>query len=240
MTDDGERGNGQGAAAPSSLAEVDWSRYDFLDYGCRSGGSIAYCRKRFGGRHGLGIDLDPKAVDETRAAGYDAVVADAAALRAAGAGRVRFAAMMDFLEHLPDLAAVETVLGEAAATATDFLFIRHPSFEGEAYLAELGLRQYWWYWTSMRTHLDIADFCTIFDRLGLRRYHVRYREPIWDSSHPSLLVGDEPINQQAFDPERHRPKPEGRFAEPIWRAQDILVALRPFAPREWTRITDSG
>jgi len=231
----GEAAGGE-EAAPGELAAIDWGRYDFLDLGCRGSGSLAYCRKRFGAGRGVGIGGDPAAVAAARAAGFEAVVADVGALPEAGVGPVRFVAMMDLLERLPDLAAVERAVAAAAASATDFLFIRHPSFEGEAYLAELGLRQYWWYWTSMRTHLDVADFCLLFDRLGLRRYHVRYRERVADASHPSVLGSDEPINQHAFDPARHRPKPAVRFLEPVWRAQDIFVALRPFAPAEWDRI----
>lgn len=227
-----------GGEGPRTLAEVDWGRYDFLDYGCREGGSLAFCRKRFGAGRGLGIDIDPRAVAATRAAGFEAVVADVAVPREPlGAGLVRFVAMMDFLEHLPDIETVERVLGEAATTARDFLFIRHPSFEGEAYLTELGLRQFWWYWRSMRVHFDIADICTMFDRLGLHRYHVRYRLEIQDSSHPSVLRNDEAIDQHSFDPVRHRPKPVVGFTEPIWRAQDIFVALRPFAPEEWNKVT---
>jgi hypothetical protein len=166
----------------------------------------------------------------------DAVLADAA--KPIGEKLVRFVSMMDFLEHLPSLDAVEAVIQGAAAIATDFLFIRHPSFEGEDYLRSLGLRQYWWHWRGHPTHPQVADYCRIFERLGLRLYTITYRGEIRDSLHTTVLLDDEPIDQGAFDPSVHAERPYIGFTRPIWRSQDIFVALRPFDPRgaEWAAI----
>ena len=218
--------------------EVDWSQYDFVDFGCSRGGSIDYCQRRFSARKGLGIDLDPDKVRAARDAGYDAFVADARKVpKNTG---VRFVSMLDFLEHLPSLDVVEQIIAVAADAAEDFLFIRHPSFEGEGYLAALGLRQYWWHWSGHTVHICISDYCQIFDRCGLRQYFIRYRGPILDSHHPTILTVDAPINQGEFDPAVHPSKPDIEFSEPIWRARDIFVALRSFEPREWALIIGSG
>lgn len=219
----------------SEFDRVDWSQFDFIDLGCSNGGSIHFCQKRLGAGRGLGIDLDVEKVRQAQAAGFDAVVADARNLPPSV--RVRFVSMMDFLEHLPDLAVAEAVIEAAARVASDFLFIRHPSFEGEAYLSALGLRQYWWHWTGHTAHIRVSDFCDIFERLGLGQYAVRYREPIWDSSHPTILTADMPKNQRLYDPDRHAPKPFVRFKEPVWRSQFIFVALREFELAEWARVT---
>jgi SAM-dependent methyltransferase len=213
---------------------IDWSQYDFIDLGCGSGGSIGYCSKRFAAQRGVGIDLSAEKVRGARAAGYDAFVADA--LTVPSDAGVRFVSMLDFLEHLPDLNKVEQVIEVAAQAATDFLFIRHPSFEGEAYLRSLGLRQYWWRWSGHPSHIHVSDYCTIFERLGLRHYFIRYREPILDSGHETILNIDAPINQAKFDPSVHSAKPVIAFSEPIWRAQDIFVALRAFDPSEWAAV----
>lgn len=215
---------------------VNWADYDFLDFGCSEGGSIRFCQKRFSAQRGLGVDLNPAKIELARAAGVDAVIADATKLPKSAC--VRFVAMMDFLEHLPNLEMVGTAIAAAAAVATDFLFIRHPSFEGEAYLSALGLRQYWWHWSGHTSHIHVSDYCTIFEQLGLRQYVIKYRDPVLDSSHPSVLTSDMPINQGGYDPELHASKPFVTFDEPVWRAQDIFVALRAFEPAEWKTITD--
>lgn len=218
-----------------AYASVDWSQFDFIDLGCSSGGSLRFCQKRFGARRGLGIDLDPVKVENARLAGFDALVADASELPESA--RVRFVSMMDFLEHLPSLQVAEAIIGTASRVARDFLFIRHPSFEGEAYLAGLGLRQYWWDWSGHTAHIRVSDYCAMFERLGIGQYHIRYREPIWDSAQASILPSSMPKDQREYDPARHAPKPFVQFKEPLWRAQDIFVALRAYSPAEWSAIT---
>lgn len=224
----------QGDDSVPTLDQVDWARFDFIDLGCSKGGSLDWCRARFGADRGLGLDLDPSKVEQTREAGFDAVVADATKLEAEDA--VRFVSMMDFLEHLPGLDVVEASLARAAHVATDFIFIRHPSFEGEGFVEELGVRQYWWHWSGHKAHPQVADYCSMFQRLGLNQYTIRYRGPVHDSSHPSLLPTDAPVNQHEYDPAVHSPKPQVEFARPLWRSQEILVALRPFSPPEWAQI----
>lgn len=219
----------------STFDDIDWSKFDFIDLGCSDGGSLRFCQKRFGARRGLGVDLDPAKVEQARAAGMDAILADARQLPRETC--VRFVAMMNFLEHLPGLQVVEEVISAAVGAADDFLFIRHPSFEGEAYLSTLGLRQYWWHWSGHPAHIHVSDYCTIFERLGLHQYFIRYRDPILDSSHPTVLTVDMPKNQNMFNAELHTPKPFVAFVEPLWRVQDIFVALRAFELAEWAEIT---
>lgn len=208
---------------------------EFLDLGCSRGGSISHCRRRFGARRGIGIDNSPAKVAEARAAGVEAVLADATGLDVHNA--VRFVSMMHFLEHLPNLETVEATIRSAAAAARDFLFIQHPSFEGEAYLESLGLRQYWWHWHGHPAHVTVEDYCSMFDRVGLRQYMVRYIDPIADSSHPSILPLAASIDQHDYDPLQHPPKSEVGFRRPVWRAQEIFVALRPLKRDEWALIT---
>jgi SAM-dependent methyltransferase len=215
--------------------ELDWGDVDFVDLGCGSGKSISYCKKRFRADRGVGVDFDDKKVTEAREAGVDAVLADATTLDLDG--QVRFVSMMQFLEHLPDLATVEAVIRAAARSAKDFIFIHHPSFEGEEYLELLGLRQYWWHWTAHPSHIKISDYCRIFDDAGLHQYMVRYLKPVYDSTHPSILPASAPVNQHDYDPARHGPKQEVEFPAPLWRTQEIFVALRPLPAGKWNRIT---
>src|SRR5690348_17309415 len=135
------------ASLPDRIGDVDWRHYDFLDLGAGRGGSLAYAQRRFDAIRGVGVELKPERVAEARASGLHVVQGDATQLGVDG--EVRFVSMMDFLEHLPGLDVVKDTLAAAAAAATDFLFVFHPSFEGEEYLAELGLALQW---HRTRTH----------------------------------------------------------------------------------------
>jgi SAM-dependent methyltransferase len=208
---------------------------EFLDLGCSSGGSIAHCTARFGAQRGLGIDISPEKVRKSLANGVEAMVGDATRLELDK--RVRFVSMMHFLEHLPDIDAVERAIASAAAAATDFLYIHHPSFEGEPYIESLGLRQYWWHWHGHPTHITVEDFCRIFEAAELGPYSIRYIEEVENSSHPTVLPASAPADQFEYDRAAHGPKPEVRFRKPIWRFQEIFVALRPLPSEDWRRIT---
>ena len=64
---------------------------------------------------------------------------------------VKIVVFDNVLEHLPSLASVEEVFQRACAIASHVVYIRHPSFEHEEYLASLGLKQYWTDWPGVHT-----------------------------------------------------------------------------------------
>lgn len=225
-------------ASNATFDAVSWNQYDFIDLGSSKGGSIEMCRDRFGTDRGIGIDIDPAKVALAQARGVEAVVGDATQLPS-DCG-VRFISMVDFLEHLPTLDSVRAVLASAARAATDFLFISHPSFEGERYLEMLGFRQYWWNWRGHPVHPAVSDYCGMFNDLGLGQYMIRYEDRVTDSSHPSVLPLDAPRDQGPFDPSRHSDKRKVQFEMPVWRSQTIYVALKAFEPPEWRAITEAG
>ena len=215
--------------------DVDWSAVDFLDFGCSNGGSVSYCSNRFGGGQGIGIDIDEAKVRSALTSGVSAVHGDAAHIDLAH--QVRFVSMMHFLEHLPTFDSVRDALRSASLLATDFIYIRHPSFEGEGYLNSCELRQYWWDWSGHPTHITINDYCGLFDELGLHPYTIRYLYPVKDSSHPSILPSSAPRNQHEYDPDSHTPKPRFQFPSPLWEQQEIFIALRGFSREEWLALT---
>lgn len=223
-------------SAPHALNAVEWAEYDFIDLGCSSGRSVGYGMKRFGGRRGIGVDLDERKLSQARDAGIEVVRGDATQLKLDKC--VRFVSMLDFLEHLPDLATVEAVIASAAQSATDFLFIKHPSFEGLEQVETQGVRQYWWDWHGHTAPIRVADYCQMFDRLGLRRYMIRYLGRIDDSQHESIIPTTMPRDQSADVAAHVRDKPFVRFSPPVWRRQDIFVALRPFSDEEWHHLTE--
>ena len=221
-------------ALPDRVGDVDWRQYDFLDLGAGAGGSLDYARRRFGASRGVGVELKPERVSAARERGLHVVQGDATQLGIED--KVRFVSMMDFLEHLPGLDVVQSTLAAAAQAATDFLFIFHPSFEGEEYLAELGLALQWHRTRTHWSHIQVSDYAQILDDLGLRQYMVRYVKPIFDSDHDGVVHVEEK-HPGFFDPETHLPKPSVQFARPVWRAQEIFVALRPLTPAQWRKIT---
>ena len=218
------------------MPELDVGEHDFIDLGAGDGGSLPIGYRRFAGTCGVGIELDERKVAAAVRGEATVRLGDATSLDVAAAS-VRFVTMVDFLEHLPSLAAVERTIESAARAARDFLFISHPSFEGKPYLTQLGLRQYWWHWTGHKSHVTIADYLAMFDRLGLHSYMIRNVGPVHSSSHPTILGTGEPKNQFEFDPAVHSPRPSVEFAQPLWRLQEIFIALRPLEPAEWAAVT---
>lgn len=216
------------------VPECNWSSYGGIDFGPSTGGSIRHCEKRFKSKV-IGIERLHSRVARLEKRGIAVVHGDALKLDADKA--VRFVSMMNFLEHLRDLQAVEECLRRAARAATDFLFIRHPSFEGEELSQWLGYRQYWWNWTHHPAHVRIADYCAIFERLKLGPYTIQYVEPINHTSHESIISTGLPPN---LNPGRAAqfPKPQnGAIPQTWWLRQEIFVMLRKIDPERWAQIT---
>jgi len=224
-----------GKLAKGEAPPTDWSVYDFIDLGCSNGGSIQHCLNRFTVTRGIGVDIDPRKVETTRAAGFDAIVADARAIDAERG--VSFVTMLDFFEHLPDLGMVEEILAAAARSARDFIYIKHPSFEGQERVEADGLRQYWWNWHGHTAHVRVADYCAMFDRLGLSTYMIRYIERVSDSAHPSIVPASAPQDLSSATAAEITDVKFVEFSPALWRRQDIFIALRAFAPDEWADIT---
>jgi SAM-dependent methyltransferase len=221
-------------AIPSTLGAIDWSLYDFIDFGCSSGGSLQHCAKRFNATRGLGIDIDGKKVTEARKKGLHAIAADITDIP--GNKVVRFASMMQTLEHLSDLKKVEATITRASELATDFLYIHHPSFEDEHYLRANGLHLYYHNWSGHPCHALRTELFRIFEKLDLLTYHVRPLMPIVDSSHPSVLPLGVPKNQHEYSEEIHGPKLFVRFDRPIYQHVEMFVLLRPMETQAWRKI----
>ncbi|MCY4057236.1 MAG: methyltransferase domain-containing protein, partial [Gammaproteobacteria bacterium] len=118
--------------------ELPLNGYDFLDIGSSKGGSMDFARGKLGGKRGLGVDLNPANVETMRLRGYDCLHGDISEM-AFPAKSVRFAVMNHVLEHMPLPKGYKAV--ECAKTvATDFIYIRGPYFDADAYLRRHGLK----------------------------------------------------------------------------------------------------
>jgi hypothetical protein len=212
-------------------------KYAFIDAGCRSGGSIRHCELRFGGP-GLGLDLSEDGLAEAREAGYAAARCD---LRTVDLpkGCVRYASMMDFLEHLPDERTAVGVLRKLGSASRDFLFIRHPSFDDVEYLKGFGLKLGWTDWTGHPNMWSTDDFRRVFEAAGWSDYLIRPDMEIRDSSHPGIVPLDAPRDVYEYDEAAHGPKASVAFDRPLFGKFDIFVRLNPqLGDAEWERITN--
>lgn len=211
------------APRATTLGGVDLRAYDFFDFGAGSGNSLRFWQKRFQAGRGLGIDVSDEKIAIAREKGREVVKGD---IRDIPAGtRVRFVSLMDFLEHLPDPEHVRQILGVAVRCARDFVFVRNPSFDDEAYLASLGLRQYWQDWAGHPSHLLLSDFSSLFEELGVPAWTARFKDPIFDSADDSIIPVGAPPDQLRYDAAICGPKPFVRFDKPVFRQIDIVACL---------------
>jgi SAM-dependent methyltransferase len=218
--------------------ELSSAQYAFLDIGCGNGGSIDHCQRRFGMGRGLGLDISRSKVEHAVADGFSAICAD---IRAAELplGCVRFASMMDVLEHLPTEKDAIEVLEKLRAVARDFMFIRHPSFEQREYLAELGLKATWTDWKRHPNMMKISGFRRAFALLDLTAFVIRPNMSATNSSAPWIVPLDAPVDTFAYDALMHGPKPLVQFDRPVWGKYDIFVRTNgDLSPNEWQSITD--
>jgi hypothetical protein len=216
-----------------TLSQVDLAAYDFFDFGAGDGASLRRCEELFGGR-GLGIDIDESKIAAAEAAGVDVVAGDILKLQREKC--VRYVCMDNFLEHLPDLAMVREMLRVAVAVATDFLYIVHPSFEDEAYLASLGLKQFWHDWTGHPSHVLLSDFASMLRDVGAGPMHLEYVQAALSSRDSSILPLTAPKDQHHFDASLHGEKPEVEFAKPVhWQLKLTVTLHTPRAEMEERR-----
>ena len=224
---------------PKLTADMDVSRYDFLDFGASTGGGIEFAKARLGGTNGLGVDIDRQKVARMRSLGLDCAEGDVTRIDLPD-NSVRFVIMSHILEHLPDIDAVKRTLASAARVASDFLYIQGPFFDIDGTLADDGLKFYWSDWTYHTCHLTTDALCETLDALDLRDYVCMGRLEVADSTDSAIHPLDSPPDQHDYDPDLHPPKPAveftaPRYAEPIYREMVCVVRLRDFPG--WTDVT---
>jgi SAM-dependent methyltransferase len=223
------------ADSEADYPTVDLAPFDFVDFGCSAGGSIDWAARRFGGRRGLGVDISPDKVAAARAAGHEAMLADAARLDQF-AGKVRFSTMVHFLEHLPSIEAARKVTATALSISRDFLYVRQPWFDSDGALMRLGLKLYWSHWRGHPLPMTSLQAFILFDELRSARKCARFaiygRGPIASSGHDAVVPLTAPGEEHQYEPGRDGPKPDvaldGVFTE--------LVVVA--APRHAERVED--
>ncbi len=213
---------------------MDFFAYDFLDFGASTGGSIAFARKHLGGQRGLGIDRHPQKIRQLRDAGYEGLLADITNIDAP-AQCVRFVTMIHLLEHLPDLETITATLRMGAFLARDFLFIRGPNFDDDAYLREQGVKWYWSDWPRAHTyHLTTAALHQCCDALHLSDRYLCHFRGVNTTQDPALHPLHSPPGQHDYDATVHPSKTVKPLDRIVFKEFAVFVRLRPF--KEWTTV----
>jgi len=202
---------------------LDSGHYDFLDFGCSNGGSLKYGLEVMGAKRGIGIDLDERKVQSTRAAGYEAICADAAAL-VSNVGAVSFALMFHFLEHLPGQRTATSCIRSACLAARDFVLIRQPWFDSDAWLFANGLKLYWSDWHGHSNKMGLLEFQrAIRDANVPCRYRLYGRKPIRTSDAAAVHPVGAPKDQQKYQAELHGTKPSIEIGSPTFHEVACII-----------------
>lgn len=200
-------------------------KYDFIDFGCSKGGSLKFGQEVLGGLNGIGLDISPSKVEQTRALGFEAAEVDVTQL-GSFPNFTRFVTMIDFLEHLPDQFLVKKCVEAACETATDFVFIRQPWFDSDGYLFRNKLKLYWSDWTGHPNTMTSLELHRIMCSIPkVKRWRIYGKKIITDSSdeavHPLISSPD----QHGWQEGRHEPKPDMVFAEKVFYQLGCIAVL---------------
>jgi len=211
---------------------------DFIDAGCGTGGSIDYCKKRFGTNVGIGFDLDEVKIDKAQNDGYLVFLQDILKFDFPEKS-VMFSSMMDFLEHLPNYNSAKQIIQTLGNASRDFLFIRHPNFDDIDYLRQMGLKLTWTDWTGHTNMMTVADYCKLFQELGWDDYRIIPQKRIKNSLEEVIIPLDGPTNINKFSQLEGFEKPEVEFDKPIFYQYDIYIKLNKNIDNDhWNLITN--
>jgi len=207
--------------------------FDFVDFGCKKGGSFEFCKRVLGGGRGLGIDNNPSYVEEFCRNGEEAITADVTETGLPD-NFARFVCVSHMLEHLPNWELVEKATIEAIRIARDFVYIVGPYFDADNYLETLGLKFFWSDWSWHPTHVDAKSLATVLRKHKISKFVSRGNIRIKDSDDPNLHPLDSQRNQHEYDADIHPPKRSHiKFDQPIFKEMVFLipknesVALKP-------------
>lgn len=227
--------NGEAASVPQAWPSEDDLRQldgcDFIDFGCKSGGSFEMCETVLGGARGLGIDINPKHVEAIRQKGGHAILGDITSLQLPK-NCVRFVSISHVLEHLPNWDAVRAAVQNACDVARDFVVIVGPYFDADIMLRDQGFKLFWSDWTWHPMHVTALRLCHMLQMVGQPCFTCWGRYPIHSSAHTAVLPLDAPPNQNRYDPKRHSPKAEVQFDFPLFKEIVVVIVKRPLADLE--------
>ncbi len=208
------------------MATIDQTYYDFIDFGCSNGGSLRLGIEKFGGKRGLGIDIDPRKVAEAQKNGYNAKVADVTMLSKKDLSS-RFVLMSHFLEHLPGYEHAKKCICSSVEIAEEFVYIQQPYFDADGQLFHHKLKFYWSDWSGHKFHMTALDFHNILNPLleqeKIDRFVIYGDQIVNSSANTSIHSIFSPVNQHHFDDSKHLKKASIEFDFPCYRQIIVLI-----------------
>ena len=228
------------------------ARAELLNLGVGNGRWLLQEADRLGVEHPMRIDANPHKVARARASGLPVYEADFTHLDPQAFPVVKVVVFDNVLEHLPSLESVEAVFERACAIASHLVYVRHPSFEHEEYLASKGLKQYWTDWPGVHTaHIRLHEFIAMATRIGVYQFAVQPVKRAFSSDDPTILPASAPANQRkpvrgpgaygVYDATIHGLKQVVEFDRPVYYAFDLFFFLRGDAPTvEYRDSTDDA
>lgn len=200
---------------------------DHLDFGCSKGGSLAFARKRLGGRQGLGIDIDRAKIQQTIAAGFNALRYDI--LRIPEEKLVRFVVMSHFLEHLPSYGAAKAFIRKACLVSREFVYIQQPYFDADGELLRHGLKLFWSDWTGHPNRMTSLELCLVLRDLQAEGLPITFslhaHKPIVDSADPTVVPLSAPIDRLGHRDDVDGPKEPVVFDGNVFHELVALITM---------------
>jgi SAM-dependent methyltransferase len=205
---------------------MNFENFDFIDFGCSTGGNVEFVKKVLPDATGCGIDIDPKKVEAARALGVEAVIADI--LEIESRKLVEFVTMSHFLEHLDNPREAEKFIRKAVDISRSFVHIRQPFFDGDGYLLELGLKCYWSDWRGHPNNMKMLDFYKIGTRLLNRgiinSFSIYGRMRIQDSADECIVPLGAPVDSGKYN-ESFGEKNTAVFLHPLFKETVMEICV---------------
>lgn len=164
-----------------------------------------FVKKYWNVENGVGIDINPQKVEQTRALGYQAELADLTQ-PLNFSGTVQFSVLSHVLEHIPSALLAEKILKTAAMISSEFFLVRQPWFDSDGLLAQLGLKLYWSDWPGGHTnHMTSLQFYSFLKQLRdeglIAGFSIWGNDPIISTSHSGIVPLDSPRDRHHYDAE---------------------------------------
>lgn len=203
-------------------------RVDILDIGCGGGGSLGWSKSVFGWDTYIGIDNFIGDIEKAIKSGYNVrnfINSDITTYDMSQLPRFRYSTMIHVLEHLKSEQDVENVINKAISVSDEFVFIKHPYFDGDEYLKLFDLKFTWSDWIGHPTHVDSEMLTRILDKTGLQ-YGIGFVYKVENSYSNELIPLSAPVDQIVYDEDKHGYKQYIEFDVPLYREMYAFINIK--------------
>ncbi|QXD32530.1 hypothetical protein [Candidatus Pelagisphaera phototrophica] len=207
---------------------IDTTEFEFLDFGCSSGGSLKLYGKTFNAEgKGLGLDIDPNKVEQTIKSGFNAKVCDITNIDISS--KVRFTIMHHFSEHIPSIFDFTKIVQQAVKVSREFVIIRQPFFDADPYLFQNGFKFYWSNWKGHPNHMTMLEFTNLLNPLCLKgkisSFSIYGIGPVRSSDSNLIHNIDSPVDQHHWSHKKHSKKLSLMFDQPVYAETFVLIDI---------------